>query len=31
VVLQQAWNALAAVTKNMDADQQVGQIRQIFI
>jgi hypothetical protein len=27
VVLQQAWNALAAVTKNMDADQQVGQIR----
>ena len=23
IVLQQAWNALAAVTKNMDADQQV--------
>ncbi len=23
VILQQAWNALAAVTKNMDADEQV--------
>lgn len=25
VILQQAWNALAAVTKNMDADEQVKQ------
>ena len=25
VILQQAWNALSAVTKNMDADQQVAQ------
>jgi hypothetical protein len=25
VILQQAWNALAAVTKNMDADEQVSK------
>ena len=30
VILQQAWNALAAVTKNMDADEQVRPVPEII-